>query len=514
MSNPGDNNGDGGNLFNMCLERRDKTLIKELNNVMINDLADVKDVCDIIKENKEELCIKFEDLYIDLIKRISLKKEEIDIDISKSHNAFLAITADTIDEQSWIVQVARSENNKLVNRVINSENFHAIEHEIKTWDDLYYKPLTIHQIETTLTDNDKIEFKNTVKDFKYKYTSTEKSYSSVIPCKGAAKIGEDGLLHDMVKRELEWDALNAYNLQAIIEYKWNHYGKRYLVIDMILHLILLTFFTVYCILMGYVKNENSSLNRSLQNVLLSPSWVISVLNLYTEIVQFLWIIHYCRKKTKGKHWAKTIYEIFYEWAYSRWNIFELIMYVCIIFIIPCLEWHYISKGHITGTVMQAMIAITACLVWWKLLYYLFPFENTGPQVIMIFEVLSDIRIFLFIVVLILLGFSTMFFSLFSDTDHTNFNEYHYSLVTTYTMMLGEFDQDKITGTQLSPLITILFMLYMFIMTIVLLNLLIAIMGDSFDRIKKREEVSFYVARCATISDMENKMPRCHQDRIK
>ena len=50
----------------------------------------------------------------------------------------------------------------------------------------------------------------------------------------------------------------------------------------------------------------------------------------------------------------------------------------------------------------------------------------------------------------------------------------------------------------STLITIVFLCYMFVETVVLLNMLIAIMGDTFDRVRSREELQLLKGRAKYI----------------
>lgn len=76
----------------------------------------------------------------------------------------------------------------------------------------------------------------------------------------------------------------------------------------------------------------------------------------------------------------------------------------------------------------------------------------------------------------LLGSSTTFLILAEDnlTQDMTFQD---SLFINYRISLGDFDTTDYTMPQI-----MLFLLSSFFMTLVMLNLLIAIMGDSFDRV--------------------------------
>lgn len=55
---------------------------------------------------------------------------------------------------------------------------------------------------------------------------------------------------------------------------------------------------------------------------------------------------------------------------------------------------------------------------------------------------------------------------------------------------------------MSPLITLLFVVYIAIQLIVMLNMLIAIMGDTFDRVKDTEEEQLLMGRARFIDACE------------
>lgn len=57
-----------------------------------------------------------------------------------------------------------------------------------------------------------------------------------------------------------------------------------------------------------------------------------------------------------------------------------------------------------------------------------------------------------------------------------------AFIRTYLVALGEYEIDQFTGFD-SPLVWIYFLMATFIVQIIFMNLLIAIMGDTFDRVQ-------------------------------
>ena len=59
-----------------------------------------------------------------------------------------------------------------------------------------------------------------------------------------------------------------------------------------------------------------------------------------------------------------------------------------------------------------------------------------------------------------------------------------SLVSGYTLMLGDFDLESYGATYSKSASIALFMVFMYMVNLLMLNLLIAIMGDIFDQIQE------------------------------
>jgi len=91
------------------------------------------------------------------------------------------------------------------------------------------------------------------------------------------------------------------------------------------------------------------------------------------------------------------------------------------------------------------------------------------------------------------------------------------MITMFSMMLGEVSAPaellfKVEAGLKLVGIT-MFITYMIAVTIVLLNLLIAIMGDGFDRVKATDMSYFLKKRAQIIDDMETGLSKERQDEI-
>jgi hypothetical protein len=94
-------------------------------------------------------------------------------------------------------------------------------------------------------------------------------------------------------------------------------------------------------------------------------------------------------------------------------------------------------------------------------------------------ILSDLRPFLTIMLLMLVGcsFTLLFLSAAEDETMTVFS--HFS--TTYALTLGEFEQSAFSHNAVSYAF---FVYFTFVVNVVLLNVLISIIGETFTRMQQ------------------------------
>jgi hypothetical protein len=85
-------------------------------------------------------------------------------------------------------------------------------------------------------------------------------------------------------------------------------------------------------------------------------------------------------------------------------------------------------------------AITSLLLWSKFLYFLRIFESTGYLIRMIIDVVSGMKVFLFVLILVLAAFADAFISM-SDAQTADFkfagDNFLDSMIFTYRLGLGD-----------------------------------------------------------------------------
>lgn len=150
-------------------------------------------------------------------------------------------------------------------------------------------------------------------------------------------------------------------------------------------------------------------------------------------------------------------------------------------------------------------------MWLKLLFYLRLFAPFAALIRMIETILKDMVVFFVLFAIAVIGFGNAFYILSYNLADTRFenageNEIGHNIleaiIFSYKNSLGDFQTDGFEGFPSSPLVWIIFIFETVIIQIVLLNLLIAIMADTFNKVTEKKEESKLREMCQLISEYE------------
>lgn len=143
----------------------------------------------------------------------------------------------------------------------------------------------------------------------------------------------------------------------------------------------------------------------------------------------------------------------------------------------------------------------------SILQLLRPFDLTGPLIATVLEILVDIQGYLCILSILLIGFSVVFTVSMPDNERFAGDSSagvagpFTGLLTTFQAIVGTYEMTHYENTESQAF----FHLYLFMMVIVMLNLLIAIMGNSYERVKESEEIEARKYRAGVIIEEEAMM---------
>lgn len=274
-------------------------------------------------------------------------------------------------------------------------------------------------------------------------------------------------------------------LRAVVQLRWNLYGKRLFFWEaaiFLLALFLLIFISVT--LSDWNKPPTGQQYRTVLVILMLAG--ITVLN---EGLQ-LW------------HMRRRYFR-------SVWNWMDAVR--------ACLTMAFCITLLQSSQSSRSLLAWTVVLQWLRSLYFLLPFDSTGPLIIMIIEILKDTYVFLFVLLTVLLGAANGLFVLLHDSgapgaDATSsaegFGDVAAALFTTANMLLfGDYDQGAFDSSSDGLTARIIFLGVMFVTLIILLNLLIAILSDSYERVQDRSAMELTLARAEILDSQQLSLHR-------
>jgi hypothetical protein len=134
------------------------------------------------------------------------------------------------------------------------------------------------------------------------------------------------------------------------------------------------------------------------------------------------------------------------------------------------------------------------------------FKNTGYLIRMIFEVVADMRNFFLVLLITIAAFGDSFLrlSLGNEGEEIYTTDFLDSIIYTYRMILGDFGVDF--GTTAPGLALFIFILCTVFNMIVMLNLLIAIISDSYARVTNMSNQTTYQERSIMICENQYLIP--------
>ncbi|XP_042308219.1 transient receptor potential cation channel subfamily V member 6-like [Sceloporus undulatus] len=325
--------------------------------------------------------------------------------------------------------------------------------------------------------------------------------------------GEDQPFLELIvstkKREAR-HILDITPVKELVSLKWNTYGRPYFCFLALFYVLYMICFTMCCVYRP-LKNrpDNQTDERDITILIqktLQESYVTyedqlrlvgELITVIGAMVILLLEIPDILRVGAAKFFGQTILG-------GPFHII-IIAYSCMILVTMVMR-----LTSTDGEVVPMSCALV--LGWCNVMYFARGFQMLGPFTIMIQKMIfGDLIRFCGLMAVVILGFASAFYIIFQTQDPTSlgqFYNYPMSLFTTFELFLTIIDGPANYDVDLPFMYSAVYFAFAIIAALLMLNLLIAMMGDTHWRVASERDELWRAQVVATTVMLERKLPRC------
>ena len=294
--------------------------------------------------------------------------------------------------------------------------------------------------------------------------------------------------------------------EAFLHLKWKQIKYIHLILIIITHFIYSSVYTLYALLVfgsicqpdNYTRIGDIHFNWSQPDVIASVSfnWLLSVQchtsqeqDYRTKIVlaqvSWLFLIIFT-----GIYLVNESIKIFSapKSYFKKWDTYiDLSLIISFLFI----SFHENPFEDFSMGLWQWHLAALGCfLTWLQMMFYIGKLPRFGKYVQMFRTVALGVLNFLIAYVFLIVGFAVAFMILYPNPDHQVFTLLPLALIQLCVMMLGEIDFGELIQGQMFPVTShLLIILFLFLVSIILMNLLVGLAVSDIQGLSKSAKIN-------------------------
>ncbi|XP_061608536.1 transient receptor potential cation channel subfamily V member 1 isoform X2 [Phyllopteryx taeniolatus] len=312
------------------------------------------------------------------------------------------------------------------------------------------------------------------------------------------------------------EMLQTEPLRQLLEDKWKRFAGRMFCLNFLVYFAYLLIFTA----VAYNKKDGKTpfpLEHSSTGYLyISGQLLITLANFYFFLMGLL---DMKRKRPK-------LQTLLIDGYYDILFFVQAVLFLAAAGLYVCGRQEYLG-----------FLVLCLALSWVNLLYFARGSKHMGIYSVMIQKmILSDILRFLFVYVVFLFGFSAAVVTLLTEPTVKNttaqrgrlfgplypdaecikptFRNISYTTLQLFKFTIGMGDMEFTEHYQYKEVFYVLLIVYIILTYILLLNMLIALMNRTVEKITKESASIWKLQRAITILDMEKRLPLCARKRLR
>uniref|UniRef100_A0A4W3K348 Transient receptor potential cation channel subfamily V member 5-like n=1 Tax=Callorhinchus milii TaxID=7868 RepID=A0A4W3K348_CALMI len=281
--------------------------------------------------------------------------------------------------------------------------------------------------------------------------------------------------------------LNITPVREVLHHKWTNHGFKFFMLWTTLYILYLIMFTLCC-----VSRPLTPAGAGGDNITIM---VVKPLNVRTDPLLSL--------IPKALNSLCFLFSFSHNLGNCFLIVISRIVYGCLVLITMILR----VLNHEWETVIMAYALISA---WCNVIYFARGFKLLGPLCIMIQKMIfGDLMRFCYVLIIVIIGFGAGFnvhFQALNPHIYSYFKDFPITIFTLFQLMMGLTELQGTPHIMIPDIIIVLYMVYMCFGFLLLLNLFIALMGDTHFRVVSERKSLWKAQIASTTLLLERRLP--------
>jgi WD40 repeat protein len=349
-------------------------------------------------------------------------------------------------------------------------------------------------------------------------SSTKRTHVSpwLVPLKSIAGINSRFLATLVTSAEQlrDYRAFDNEVVKIVVEFKWKAFVRRAFLFDFAVFGALVVLFATHALVFDSYAREAPATGKAFGILILAIIFGLVFYLCYHEYLQAR-VLYDDLSEKHAEPDMNNLFSAIRIYLRDGWNKLHVTGYLLLLassltHVVTLAQWN--SATDEDFRIARILCAITMPVLATQTLYYFSGLMGYGKLVRMILKITSGVIHFCVILFTIIAAFSASFMLLFKDIgsldlDYNGYTRYDKALMTVYTFLFAGFSVKDLTQSTSPPLAIFLLALFLFVVVIVLLNLLIAIMGDKYDEVQEHAGAEAYYGLAKLVQEYEELIPR-------
>jgi hypothetical protein len=303
----------------------------------------------------------------------------------------------------------------------------------------------------------------------------------VVPLKNIASLNSNFLqdIVDVAEKERRFDIFACEIIEILLTFKWNTFIKPMFVRDLRVHYLYMIIYWASVLYVSKYSNDPHPAIIILYVLLIALFAYIFKMN----IVQMLKTVH-------------TMHDVPDYFSNTR-NICSFLSLLGVFFTIIVQLGLYVKADTDASTLLNlhnGCAAITCPLLTIDILFFLKNLRRKGALIRMIFKMIQSTTVFFGVLCMVVLAFAASFTVLLKDSQ--NYSTYSRSVMSVFGFLVGNFNIEEINDSSLPFIANGLLLTFLLFVSITVLNLMIAMVGDKYDEVNNssKADATYSMAR--------------------